>query len=49
MRSANPKPIRSEGVIMLRLWIGDLCIGVWLEVENDLVVDVLLATSFTDR
>lgn len=49
LRSANQQPIKSEGVILLHLQIGDLRIRVWFGVDGDFVDESQLGISFFHR
>lgn len=49
LRFVNKKPVRTEGIILSHFEIGNLRIRVWFGVVKDLVVNVLLGTSFMDR
>lgn len=49
LHTATKEPIQLHGTIFFHLHIGDMTAGVWINYVSNLIVDMLLGTSFIDR
>lgn len=47
--TAQGRPLRLDGLIILYLCLGDFCILVWFRIASHLALDILLGTVFIDR